>query len=165
MSFAHIPDLRSLSEVLVADVLSVKLFPQELLLRHLPLDADILCTHPMFGPESGRDSWQGLPFVYDRVRIDPMREQQCKLFLDIWVNEGCKMTPMTCSRHDTYAASTQFLTHTTGKQIAAHFQKIHYNVTVSPNTRLAYRIVSVDSKPYVLHYIILRRSHAQRIGC
>ena len=30
---------------------------------------DILCTHPMFGPQSGAVSWLGLPFVFERVRI------------------------------------------------------------------------------------------------
>ena len=30
---------------------------------------DILCTHPMFGPDSGKGSWQGLNFMYEKVRI------------------------------------------------------------------------------------------------
>lgn len=111
---AKFPTAR-LSGVLVVDVLSVKLYAQELLMRHLPSDADIVCTHPMFGPESGRDSWKDLPFVYDRVRVSPRREQLCERFLTIWEYEGCKMVPMSCSQHDAYAASTQFITHTTGR--------------------------------------------------
>jgi len=43
--------------------------PKKTMLDVLPADTDILCTHPMFGPESGKDGWQGLPFVYERVRI------------------------------------------------------------------------------------------------
>lgn len=39
------------------------------MLAHLPPSCDILCTHPMFGPESGKHGWQGLPFLYERVRI------------------------------------------------------------------------------------------------
>lgn len=35
----------------------------------LPDESDILCTHPMFGPESGKLGWQGLPFLYDRIRV------------------------------------------------------------------------------------------------
>lgn len=104
-----------LSDCLVVDVLSVKMYPQELLLRHLPSNADILCTHPMFGPESGKDTWYNLPFVYDRVRINPLRMNVCDQFLQIWNTEGCKMVPMSCSQHDSYAASTQFITHTTGR--------------------------------------------------
>jgi len=39
------------------------------MLENLPADCDVLCTHPMFGPESGKYGWQGLPFAYDKVRI------------------------------------------------------------------------------------------------
>ncbi|EEC50356.1 prephenate dehydrogenase [Phaeodactylum tricornutum CCAP 1055/1] len=31
---------------------------------------DILCTHPMFGPDSGKNGWMGLNFVYEKTRID-----------------------------------------------------------------------------------------------
>jgi len=30
---------------------------------------DILCTHPMFGPDSGSGSWNNLNFMYEKVRI------------------------------------------------------------------------------------------------
>ena len=39
------------------------------IVARLPPEADVLCTHPMFGPESGRLGWQGLPMVYERVRV------------------------------------------------------------------------------------------------
>lgn len=109
-----------MSGVVVADVLSVKMYPHDLLVKLLPKDADIVCTHPMFGPESGRDSWKGLPFVYEVVRVDPQRMNTCNAFIDMWNFEECKMVPMTCSQHDSFAASTQFITHTTGT--------IHHNV-------------------------------------
>lgn len=38
---------------LIVDVLSVKNHPKQVMLETLPGDCDILCTHPMFGPESG----------------------------------------------------------------------------------------------------------------
>lgn len=84
-------------------------------MKCLPESADILCTHPMFGPESGRLSWSGLPFVYDIVRVDPMRTSICNQFIDIWRREQCRMVEMSCAEHDNHAASTQFITHTTGK--------------------------------------------------
>lgn len=103
-----------LKGVLVADVLSVKQYPRDLLLRTLPADSSIVCTHPMFGPESGKDSWKGLPFVYDIVRVDSAHKKLCADFIDMWRVEGCDMVPMKCAEHDKYAASTQFITHTTG---------------------------------------------------
>ena len=30
---------------------------------------DILCTHPMFGPDSGSGSWNSLNFMYEKVRM------------------------------------------------------------------------------------------------
>lgn len=55
---------------LIVDVLSVKEHPRQVLLDLLPPKCDILCTHPMFGPDSGKYGWQGLKFVYERTRID-----------------------------------------------------------------------------------------------
>ncbi len=55
---------------LIVDVLSVKEHPRNVLLELLPDECDILCTHPMFGPDSARDSWRGQIFVYERTRID-----------------------------------------------------------------------------------------------
>ena len=49
----------------------VQVFPKNLLLNKLPASCDILCLHPMFGPESGKNAWTGLPLVYDRVRVRP----------------------------------------------------------------------------------------------
>jgi prephenate dehydrogenase len=54
----------------VVDVLSVKEHARQTMLAELPPECDILCTHPMFGPDSGKDGWRGLNFVYERTRID-----------------------------------------------------------------------------------------------
>ena len=43
----------------------------------LPAEFDVLCTHPMFGPESGKGSWEGLPVVYDKVRISSGQRARC----------------------------------------------------------------------------------------
>ncbi|KAA8539526.1 hypothetical protein F0562_026218 [Nyssa sinensis] len=94
---------------LFADVLSVKEHARDLLLQVLPEEADVLCTHPMFGPESGKDGWKDLTFVYDRVRIRD--EAICSSFLKIFGSEGCKMLEMPCEEHDRLAARSQFLTH------------------------------------------------------
>ncbi|KAJ8548944.1 hypothetical protein K7X08_030910 [Anisodus acutangulus] len=117
------PVLRSLPiqrlkrNTLFVDVLSVKEFPMNIFLQVLPTHFDILCTHPMFGPESGKQSWKDLPFVYDKVRIGEgeSRESRADRFLDIFEKEGCRMVEMTCAEHDKYAAGSQFITHTMGR--------------------------------------------------
>jgi arogenate dehydrogenase (NADP+), plant len=55
---------------LIVDVLSVKEHARSVLLDLLPPDCDILCTHPMFGPDSGKNGWHNLNFVYEKTRID-----------------------------------------------------------------------------------------------
>ncbi|URE26415.1 Arogenate dehydrogenase [Musa troglodytarum] len=52
-----------------ASILSAEAVLRNLFLQRLPRHFNILCTHPMFGPESGKHGWAGLPFVYDKVRI------------------------------------------------------------------------------------------------
>jgi prephenate dehydrogenase len=60
-------------------------FPKQLLLSILPQEVDILCTHPMFGPDSGRGSWQGLNFMYEVVRCgdDPRRQARVESFVKV----------------------------------------------------------------------------------
>ncbi|KAG0608250.1 hypothetical protein M758_8G091100 [Ceratodon purpureus] len=103
-------------DTLFVDVLSVKEFAKQLLLRILPPQVDVLCTHPMFGPKSGRTSWAGLPFVYEKVRIgEGASMDRCTRFLDIFASEGCKMVEMPCKDHDVHAAGSQFITHTVSR--------------------------------------------------
>ena len=50
----------------------------------LALQVDILCTHPMFGPDSGRGSWEP-NLMYERVRIGhgEGRRRRADLFLQV----------------------------------------------------------------------------------
>lgn len=98
---------------LLVDVLSVKVHAKEAMLSSVPESVDILCTHPMFGPESGKDGLQGLAFVYDKVRV--ANYERASRFLDMFEKERCKMVEMTCELHDEYSANTQFVTHLMGR--------------------------------------------------
>lgn len=127
---------------LLVDVLSVKEHPRQVLLKHLPGECDILCTHPMFGPDSGRNGWHNLNFVYEKTRVnkavfdpegtvtsdDTMNEDdeahvesmdRIERFLSIWEEEGCRMVPLSCKAHDEYAANSQFITHLMGRILGA----------------------------------------------
>ncbi|KAK6914464.1 Prephenate dehydrogenase, nucleotide-binding domain [Dillenia turbinata] len=114
-----LPLQRLKRSTLFVDVLSVKEFPKNLFLQHLPSDFDILCTHPMFGPESGKNGWNGLPFVYEKVRIgnDETRASRLERFLEVFEREGCRMVEMSCAEHDRFAAGSQFITHTVGRTL------------------------------------------------
>lgn len=128
---SSIPFQRLKRSTLFVDVLSVKEFPMQLMLTRLPQDFDILCTHPMFGPESGKGSWSGLPFVYERVRVregDETRMRRIDALLAFFAEEGCRMVDMSCLEHDRLAAGTQFLTHTVGRMLGRlHMQDTTIN--------------------------------------
>src|SRR4051812_20523648 len=53
---------------LVIDVGSVKMLPVQWMTELLPAHVDLVATHPLFGPQSARDSLQGLRFVVCPVR-------------------------------------------------------------------------------------------------
>lgn len=91
-----LPIQRLKRSTLFVDVLSVKEFPRSLFFQSHPSDFDILCTHPMFGPDSGKNGWNDLAFVYDKVRIgnDEERISRCDGFLDKFMEEGCRMVEM-----------------------------------------------------------------------
>ncbi|KAK6930451.1 Pyrroline-5-carboxylate reductase, catalytic, N-terminal [Dillenia turbinata] len=114
-----LPLQRLKRSTLFVDVLSVKEFPKNLFLQHLPPDFDILCTHPMFGPESGKYGWNGLSFVYEKVRIgnDETKVSRVERFLQVFQSEGCRMVEMSCAEHDRNAAGSQFITHTVGRTL------------------------------------------------
>jgi len=107
-----------LDGLLVVDVLSVKIHPKLVLQQLLPKTCDILCTHPMFGPESGKDGWAGLPFVYEVVRATHTKPWRINSFLNLFASEGCRMVSMTCAAHDECAAGSQFITHFTGRVLS-----------------------------------------------
>ncbi|EED94055.1 arogenate dehydrogenase, partial [Thalassiosira pseudonana CCMP1335] len=112
------------SSPLIVDVLSVKEHPRNILLGLLPEECDVLCTHPMFGPDSARDGWRGQTFVYEKTRINKVEAfvegmDRMERFLSIWEEEGCNMIPLSCTHHDSYAANSQFITHLMGRILGA----------------------------------------------
>ncbi len=122
-----LPVQRLRRSTLFVDVLSVKVFPKNLLLEELPREVDILCTHPMFGPDSGKGSWDGLNFMYERVRVGASEERKKRVeaFIDFFREEGCRMVEMTCEEHDRAAASTQFITHSVGRCVFVSHWFVH----------------------------------------
>ena len=107
------PHLDLLKDKLIVDVLSVKNYPQKMILNHLELDKyniDYLATHPMFGPDSG---WIKRQMVYNSVRIS--NTERVVEFLNIFKEQECIMTELTCDEHDKYSAKSQFITHLTGR--------------------------------------------------
>lgn len=98
---------------LVVEVCPLNVHPRNVLTTTLGDDVDILCTNPMFAESvsSGSPSWEGLPVVYERVRIADVR--RAEIFLSIFEREGCQMEEMAGEDHDAYVADAEFVTHQT----------------------------------------------------
>lgn len=148
---AIIPALKKskVEKLLIVDVLSVKKHPKCVLLQHCIPSLDILCTHPMFGPESGKYSWNNLPMVYDKVRIS--RQYVCDRFLSIFRKENCKMIEMSCEKHDQDAASSQFITHFTGR-ILGQLKLKHSPIDTTGFTSLLELVDNTCQDSYDLFY-------------
>ncbi|PWA60312.1 NAD(P)-binding domain-containing protein [Artemisia annua] len=54
-------------------------------------DSDLVCTYPMFGPESGKDGSKDLNFMYERVRVRD--EDLCSSFPRIFEHKMSSLEP------------------------------------------------------------------------
>lgn len=97
---------------LVMDTCSVKVHPAQAMMRILPEDVDILATHPMFGPDSGKNGLKGLPLVFSPLR---MRGDSASRWRDNFRSLGLQVIDMTPDEHDREAAYTQGITHFIGR--------------------------------------------------
>ncbi|NBK24364.1 MAG: prephenate dehydrogenase/arogenate dehydrogenase family protein, partial [Spirochaetia bacterium] len=102
-------------QTLVMDTCSVKLYPAKLMREKLPKQVQCIATHPMFGPDSGKNGVEGLPFV-----ICPVNCEQ-KVLQD-WVSEfkrwNLQVLSMSCEQHDREAAWSQGITHFIGRTLS-----------------------------------------------
>ena len=99
---------------LVVDTCSVKVYPVNLMRSLLPEQVGILGTHPMFGPDSGKDGVKGLPIVLCQERIS---DEQYIFWKDCFREMGLVLQEMTPEEHDREAAYTQGITHFVGRTL------------------------------------------------
>ena len=82
---------------IVADVCSVKVYPAQWMQELLPPTAEILATHPMFGPDSAAKSVAGHKIVLCPARIRPERYRKIKAWLE---KKGVLIIETTPTEHD-----------------------------------------------------------------
>ena len=134
------PFLRT--DALCLDVCSVKIKPLELMREILPESVEIIGTHPLFGPQSGRESIEGLRIALCPVRTT--RTEKVKQFLAADLKlEVFEKSP---EEHDREMAHVQALTHF----VARALDELHVSdselATVSYEELMrAARLVSEDS--------------------
>jgi prephenate dehydrogenase len=96
----------------VFDTCSVKVHPVNIMKSILPENIGIIATHPMFGPDSGKNGVQDLPIVYIPVRVSTEYAEKWK---NVFLEFGMKVVEITAKMHDKDAAFTQGVTHFIGR--------------------------------------------------
>jgi len=97
---------------LIIETCSVKVYPRTILQEKLPRNLHYLCTHPMFGPDSGQGGVENLPFVVCEGRLPEKRKEA---WINLFQSLGLRIIPMTADSHDREAAYTQGITHFIGR--------------------------------------------------
>jgi len=97
---------------LVADVGSVKVLPARWMRELLPVHADIVATHPLFGPQSAKDGLAGLRFV-----VCGVRGERHEAVAEFGRSLGLTVTVTSPEEHDREMAYVQALTHLIGRSL------------------------------------------------
>jgi len=105
-----------LHKKLIAEVCPLSTYPKSILLQHLPQDADIISSNPMFGPNGASTDcklWDGQPYVFDKVRIED--DLRANAFLRVFERARCQMVQMSSEQQDAHTADAEFVTHLAGR--------------------------------------------------
>lgn len=98
---------------LLIDVLSVKVHPLKIFKKVLKNSSSrYLLTHPMFGPDSSKDGFKGLPIVFDRGTSS---RDEYSFWKNIFETNGLRIVEMSAEEHDRIAANSHGTTHFVGR--------------------------------------------------
>ena len=97
----------------IIDVCSVKVYPVEIMEKHLPDHVGIIASHPHFGPDSYS------PFRELKATICLVRDVYKRIndVKEIFESQSIRTIDMTSDEHDRIAASSQGVTHFIGRAL------------------------------------------------
>ena len=95
------------------DVLSVKIYPSEILKKHLSgSKTQAILTHPMFGPDSSKNGFADLPIVMDKFLAT---NETYSFWKEYFASKKLRVIELSAAEHDKLAANSQGLTHFIGR--------------------------------------------------
>jgi prephenate dehydrogenase len=100
---------------ILIDVTSVKVEALRILKQYF-LNNKILGTHPIFGPQSGKNGIENLPIVLCNVSLDETEYEKVKNFLENILK--LKVIEKTAGAHDREMAYVQGLSHFIGRALS-----------------------------------------------
>ena len=91
-------------ETLLIDICSVKVLPEQLIAEHLPDHANLLISHPLFGPQTFGDT--DLQLI-----VTSSHGERAQMVLDFCdMKLGLEIVRMTAEQHDKHMANVHALT-------------------------------------------------------
>jgi len=106
-----VPHLRK--DALLMDVCSVKMAPLQWMMAAAPPEVEVIGTHPLFGPHSGRSGIEGLTVV-----LCPGRTRRMEGVQRFLMSLGLKIVIASADDHDRQMAHAQALTHFVARGLA-----------------------------------------------
>jgi prephenate dehydrogenase len=100
---------------ILVDVLSVKTHAKKVFDKYLEDSSpgpQAILTHPMFGPDSSKDGFEGLPIVLDQYKA---ADKVYKFWKDFFESKKLEIVELTPDEHDKMAADSQGVTHFIGR--------------------------------------------------
>lgn len=98
---------------ILIDVLSVKLYPAKVFKKYLEgSKAQALLTHPMFGPDSSKSGFEGLPMILDKFKTN---DKTYYFWKEYFQSKKLRVIEISPEEHDKIAANSQGLTHFIGR--------------------------------------------------
>ena len=101
-------------DTFIMDVMSIKVAPLHLLQEAYP-SHQIIGTHPIFGPQSGKNGIAGLPIVVTNVSASPELYTSICTFLRETL--ALRVVEQSADQHDRDMADIQALTHLIGRTL------------------------------------------------
>ncbi len=101
-------------DAIICDVTSIKQKPLELLQKAFPAN-QVLGTHPIFGPQSGKNGISGLSIVLSNISCTTQTYTQVRDFIASKLE--LKIIEQTPEQHDKEMAHIQGLTHFIGRAL------------------------------------------------
>lgn len=103
-------------KTILIDVTSVKVKPLEIIEKYFPKDKfQILGTHPIFGPQSGKNGIENLPMVLTNISLSNEKYLLVKSFFSEILK--LKVIEKTAEKHDEEMAYIQGLSHFIGRAL------------------------------------------------
>ncbi len=112
---------------LLMDITSIKTGPMDAMLKYAPPDAEVMGTHPMFGPS--------IPDIRGQIVIFTPAEGRCARWFPVirslYEDNGAHIEIMDPVQHDRMMAVVQGLTHFAYISIGAVFRELEFDVANS----------------------------------